>query len=186
MVIDHGNTDHDGQVVLVHIVILRERWDAEQGLVLPGALPVGHDLLVPEAGPFPDELERPGLQAASKYVPVCRDGGAPPCMVGMEVGHRVIALVPVHVDHNTVEGADTRHDTTIALSAVMLLPARRGLLPAMIRFRPGSVRTDSADTSSICPTPRTRTGTARTTARAFPARSVWSAPTAEVAEAVYV
>src|SRR5438067_1590196 len=35
-------------------------------------------------------------------------------MVGMKVGHGVIPLVPVHVDHYTVEGADPRHDMTIA------------------------------------------------------------------------
>src|SRR5579871_2459031 len=30
-------------------------------------------------------------------------------MVGMEMGNRMVALVPVHVDHHTVERADTRH-----------------------------------------------------------------------------
>ncbi len=30
-------------------------------------------------------------------------------MIGMEVGHRVITLVPVHIDHHPVERADTRH-----------------------------------------------------------------------------
>ena len=35
-------------------------------------------------------------------------------MVGMEVGHRVITLVPVHVDDDPVERADTRHGLTIA------------------------------------------------------------------------
>lgn len=35
-------------------------------------------------------------------------------MVSVEVGHRVIALVPVHVDHDTVERADTRHGSTVA------------------------------------------------------------------------
>src|ERR1700730_11947899 len=38
-------------------------------------------------------------------------------MVGMEVGHRVIALVPVHVDHAPVERADTRHGSTAADSS---------------------------------------------------------------------
>jgi hypothetical protein len=32
----------------------------------------------------------------------------------MEVGYRVITLVPVHIDHHTIEGADPRHGTTIA------------------------------------------------------------------------
>src|ERR1035438_1150790 len=34
-------------------------------------------------------------------------------MVGVEVGNRVIALVPVHVDHHAVKRADTRHAPTI-------------------------------------------------------------------------
>jgi hypothetical protein len=49
--------------------MLRQRRDAEQGLIFPGTIPVRQDLLAPETGPFPDELERPGLQAASKHVP---------------------------------------------------------------------------------------------------------------------
>src|SRR5579863_6931125 len=34
-------------------------------------------------------------------------------MVGVEVGDRVITLVPVHVDHHAVKRADTRHAPTI-------------------------------------------------------------------------
>jgi hypothetical protein len=36
----------------------------------------------------------------------------------MEVGHWVIALIPVHVDHDPVERADTRHGVTIADSSI--------------------------------------------------------------------
>jgi uncharacterized protein len=35
-------------------------------------------------------------------------------MVSVEVGYGVIPFVPVHVDHNTVEGADPWHATTMA------------------------------------------------------------------------
>jgi hypothetical protein len=35
-------------------------------------------------------------------------------MIGVEVRYGMIPLVPVHVDHHTIEGADPRHGTTIA------------------------------------------------------------------------
>jgi len=53
-----------------------------------------------EACPFPDELQGAGIEAAGEYLAVHRYRGTPPGMVGVEVGHRVIALVPVHVDHD--------------------------------------------------------------------------------------
>src|SRR5262249_53604993 len=54
------------------------------------------------------------FRAAREHDSVRRHRGAAACMVGMEVCYGVIPLVPVHVDHHTVEGADPRHDTTIA------------------------------------------------------------------------
>ena len=42
--------------------------------------------------------------------PVHRYRGATSCVVGVEVGHRVIPLVPVHVDHHSVERANPRHE----------------------------------------------------------------------------
>ena len=39
-------------------------------------------------------------------------------MVRMKVGHRVIPFVPVHIDHDPVKRADTRHAPTIAASAI--------------------------------------------------------------------
>src|SRR6266702_1965542 len=97
--------------------MLRQRLDGEQLLVPPGPFPVGHDLDPPEACPFPDELQSAGIEAAGEHLPVHRDRGPPPGMVGMEVGHRVIALVPVHVDDDSIERADTRHGLTIADSS---------------------------------------------------------------------
>src|SRR5215470_6095417 len=90
--------------------MLRERWDADELLIVPGPFPVRQDLLAPKCGPFQDKLKRPGFQAASQHVPVYRDRGAAACVVGMEVSHWVIALIPVHVDHHTVERADPRYD----------------------------------------------------------------------------
>ena len=69
---------------------------------------------MPEPGPFPDKLKCPSFQVASKHLPIHRDGGAAPCMVCMEMDHRVVSLVPVHVDQHPVECADSRHSPTIA------------------------------------------------------------------------
>ena len=104
--------------------MLRQRLDGEQMLVLPGPFPVGHDLDPPEACPFPDELQSAGIEAAGEHLPVHRDRGPPLEMVGMEVGHRVIALVPV--DDDPVERADTRDGLTIAdsLTQDSRLPAK--------------------------------------------------------------
>ena len=91
--------------------MLRQRLDTEQGLITPGPFPVHQDLVLPEPGPLPNELQGSGFEAASKHFPVRRNRGSSACMVSREVGHRVITLVPVHVDHHTVERADTRHES---------------------------------------------------------------------------
>ena len=58
-------------------------------------------------------------------------------MVGMKVGHGVISLVPIHVDHDSVERADTRHGMTIARLRVP------GGLPALaVRDVPPTVPAD--------------------------------------------
>src|SRR6266487_6572703 len=63
-------------------------------------------------------------------------------MVGMEVGYGVIAFVPVHVDHHSVERADTWHGTTIAR-----LEAPRALLPRPIRACTNVTAPSSVDTA---------------------------------------
>jgi hypothetical protein len=118
VVTDHGHPRDDWQVVLAHTLMLCQRLDGEQLLIPPGPFPVGHDLVPPEPCPFPDELQGAGIEAASKHLSVHRDRGTPPGMVGVEVGYRVIALVPVHVDHDPVERADTRHGPTITDSSL--------------------------------------------------------------------
>src|SRR5215813_11236191 len=113
----------------------------EQWLVPPGAFPVSHDLIAAEAGPFLYESERAGFQAAREHDSVRRHRGAAACMVGMEVCYGVIPLVPVHVDHHTVEGADPRHETTIAKvsawSLVMPNTCPIGLMIVGTRICPG-------------------------------------------------
>jgi hypothetical protein len=45
-------------------------------------------------------------------------------MVGVEVGNRMITLVPVHVDHQPVKRADTRHAPTLADTSYRALQPR--------------------------------------------------------------
>src|SRR5262249_25572965 len=54
------------------------------------------------------------FQAAREHDSVPRHRGAAACMVGMEVCYGVNPLVPVPVDHHTVEGHDPRHAANIA------------------------------------------------------------------------
>src|SRR5215813_9046950 len=81
------------------------------------------------------------FRAAREHDSVRRHRGAAACMVGMEVCYGVIPLVPVHVDHHTVEGADPRHDTTIAKvsawSLVMPNTCPIGLMIVGTRICPG-------------------------------------------------
>src|SRR6202042_3280150 len=103
-----------GRYFSLTVPILRQGFYVEQRLVLPGSLPVRQDLLIPEPRPLPDEPQSPTFEAAGEHRPVRRDRRAAPGMVGMKVGHGVISFVPVHVDHDPVERADTRHGMTIA------------------------------------------------------------------------
>ena len=64
--------------------MLRQRLDGEQLLIPPGPFPVGHDLALPEACPFPDELQGAGIKAAGEYFAVHRYRGTPPGMVGVK------------------------------------------------------------------------------------------------------
>ena len=50
--------------------MLCQRLDGQQLLIPPGPFPVGHDLVPPEACPFPDELQSAGIKAAGQYLPV--------------------------------------------------------------------------------------------------------------------
>src|SRR3954470_8059621 len=93
--------------------MLRQWVDAEQGLVSPGTLPVRKDLTAAEDGPFLDELKGSGFEAACQHIPVGRDRGSAACVVGMGVGHRVITLAPVHINHHSIERADTWHSPAL-------------------------------------------------------------------------
>jgi hypothetical protein len=98
--------------------MLRQRIDAQQGLIPPGPLPVRQDLTTTEDSPLPDELKSPGLETTGQHVTVRRDRGTAASMVGVKVCYWVIPLVPVHVDHDPVKRADTRHALTLAASAI--------------------------------------------------------------------
>jgi hypothetical protein len=56
-----------------------------------------------------------------------------PEWLGVEVSRRVIAFVPVHVDHDRVERADTRHGPTIADSSTVKRMAALGATAARAR-----------------------------------------------------
>src|SRR5580698_6068263 len=114
MITDHSHTHDDRQVVLTHASMLRQWLDTEQGLAPAGAFPVRQDLIMPEARPLLHKPQGPAFKTAGEHLPIHRDGGAAPCVVGVEVSHRMVALVPVHVDHDPVEGTDTRHGPTVA------------------------------------------------------------------------
>lgn len=58
-----------------------------------------------------------GSRRPGEDLPVGGYRGTPTSMVGVEVSHWMIALIPVHVDHNPVERADTRHDLTVSDSS---------------------------------------------------------------------
>jgi len=58
---------------------------------------------MPERSPFPDELQRPGFETAGQHISICRDGGTPACMVGVEVGNR-----SRHANDNDTLRAGTR------------------------------------------------------------------------------
>src|SRR5258706_13277269 len=78
---------------------------------------VGQQVGAMERGPVPDECQRPGFQSSGYDGPVDGDGRAPSGVEGVEVGDRMISLVPVHVDHHTVESAYPRHDMTVAFGS---------------------------------------------------------------------
>ena len=89
--------------------MLRQRLDGEQLLILASPFPVGHDLVPPEACPFPDEVQSAGIEAAGEHLPY--SPRPRPASRNGRHGNgatRVIALVPLHVDDDPVERADTR------------------------------------------------------------------------------
>ena len=68
--------------------------------------------------PFPSELQRPGLKGTRqelRHPPIWRHDK--PRVIGVKVRYWMILLIPVHVDHDPVERADTRHDLTVSRSA---------------------------------------------------------------------
>src|SRR5258708_3781528 len=114
MVSDHGRACHDRQVVLTHGPMLRQRLDAVQWLVSSGPLPVLPDLTPAQLCPPPNEPQPPGVKTPCKHFAVHRYRGAPTCVIGMKMRYWMILLILVHVDHDPVERANTRHDLTVS------------------------------------------------------------------------
>src|SRR3984885_463055 len=69
-----------GRYFSLTVPILRQGLYVEQGLVLPGSLPIRQDVLIPEPSPLPDEPQSPRLKAAREHLPVRRDRRAAPGM----------------------------------------------------------------------------------------------------------
>src|SRR6266481_3484340 len=86
----------------------------EEGLAPAGPVPVRQHLVAAKRRPLEDELQRPRFQAPGQQVSVGGNRGTSTCVVGMEMSDRVVALVPVHVDHHAVKGANPWHETTLA------------------------------------------------------------------------
>jgi hypothetical protein len=94
--------------------MLRQRLDAVQWLVPAGPFPVLQDLILAKLGPLPNKLQCAGLKMPGKYFAIYRYRGAPALVLGLKVRYWMILLIPVHVDHDPVERADTRHDLTVS------------------------------------------------------------------------
>ncbi len=62
--------------------------------------------------PIEHQPKGAGLEVARKHCPVDRHRSTKPSVVGMKVCYRMVPLVPVHVDHDTVEGAHPWHVPT--------------------------------------------------------------------------
>ena len=94
--------------------MLRQRLDAVQWLVPAGSFPVCLDLILAKLGPLSNELQCAGLKMPGENFAIDRYRSAPSRVIGMKVRYRVILLIPVHVDHDPVERADTRHVLTVS------------------------------------------------------------------------
>ena len=114
MVTDHGRAYHDRQVVLTHASMLRQWLDTVQWLVPTGPFPVRKDLTLTKLGPLPNELQRPRLKTPGQHYAIYRYRGAPARVISVKVRYWMIFLIPVHVDDDPVERADTRHDPTVS------------------------------------------------------------------------
>jgi hypothetical protein len=62
-----------------------------------------------EACPVADETESSWLKASGEDEAINRDGGPAAGLMCMEMGYRMVGLIPIHVYRDAVEGADTRH-----------------------------------------------------------------------------
>jgi hypothetical protein len=118
--LDVGDVDQWGHVR--HEPILGEGLDWKEAFVLPCARPVGEQLVLVKARPFLDQPYSAGRQTPCEHASVDGDRRALPGVFGVEMRDRMVALSPVHRNHDSVEVADPRHYD--ALSAVTPLSPR--------------------------------------------------------------
>ncbi len=115
---DRGRGHDNGQVVLVHGLDVTPAGRCSAGARSAGPAPSSPGSHHGGGWPVPGRTEEPWDEAAGHHVAVRRNRGAAGSMVGVKVCHRVIPLVPVHVDHDPEKRADTRHAPTTAASAI--------------------------------------------------------------------
>ena len=89
--------------------ILGKRLDLEKTLRPTSAVPVCQQLVSMEARPLPNEAESSWLKVAGQDCAINGDRAPVPGMMRVGMGYQVVGLVPIHVDRDTVEGANTRH-----------------------------------------------------------------------------
>jgi hypothetical protein len=89
--------------------MLSQGLDAKQGLIPSGSLPIRQQFIVPESSPLPDKAQGSPVEASGQHFTVHRDRSALPGVISVEMGHRVVTLVPVHVDNYAVKRTNARH-----------------------------------------------------------------------------
>jgi hypothetical protein len=110
VVTDHGGPGHVYERWnLGHDWILGEWLDRFERLMVPGSVPVCEQLAAVQRGPFADETKRARRKGAAEDLAVDADRRRMVPVLRMEVGDRMIALVPLDLDHDPEEGADPRH-----------------------------------------------------------------------------
>src|ERR1700704_5269859 len=89
--------------------MLVERVDRRDWLMLSSTPPVRQQLIVVQLSPPADQPDGSRRKVSGEHRAIDSYRRAAPVVLSMEVGDRVVALVPVHANHDAVEGADPRH-----------------------------------------------------------------------------
>jgi hypothetical protein len=102
--------------------MLGERIYGLKRLISPGTLPIRLKLLSVQLGPFLHEQERPPRKRTGDQHAVQVDGCGLTRIPRVEMWARVPALIPVHIDRDSVEEADPRHAATVRPPAAAARP----------------------------------------------------------------